>query len=149
MSLVVYSPQGHKRVRHKLLNNNKTFKGGQIIQGCQLIYSIYLEKEQVRDPEKLYLFLTNSEISLLKYQLMYLIYNESTEPKIREINEINKYFIWDLIAMDTSEILLKGPWQNGLKRQTTDLTYLVEETQKATICSLIPGSFPITLCSFS
>ena len=93
MSLVVYSPQGHKRVRHKLLNNNKTFKGGQIIQGCQLIYSIYLEKEQVRDPEKLYLFLTNSEISLLKYQLMYLIYNESTEPKIREINEINKYFI--------------------------------------------------------
>ena len=149
MSLVVYSPQGHKRVRHKLLNNNKTFKGGQIIQRCQLIYSIYLEKEQVRDPEKLYLFLTNSEISLLKYQLMYLIYNESTEPKIREINEINKYFIWDLIAMDTSEILLKDPWQNGLKRQTTDLTYLVEETQKATTCSLIPGSFPITLCSFS
>lgn len=76
---------------------------------------------------------------------MYLIYNESTEPKIREINEINKYFIWDLIAMDTSEILLKGPWQNGLKRQTTDLTYLVGETQKATICSVIPGSFPTTL----
>ena len=144
MSLVVYSPQGHKRVRHKLLNNNKTFKGGHIIQRCWLIYSIYLEKEQVRDPEKLYLFLTNSEISLLKYQLMYLIYNESTEPKIREINEINKYFIWDLIVMDTSEILLKGPWQNGLKRQTTDLTYLVKETQKATICSLIPGSFPNT-----
>lgn len=79
---------------------------------------------------------------------MYLIYNESTEPKIRRINEINKYFIWDLIAMDTSEILLKGPWQNGLKRQTTDLTYLVGETQKATICGVIPGSFPTTL-SFS
>ena len=76
---------------------------------------------------------------------MYLIYNESTEPKIRNINEINKCFIQDLTAMDMSEILLKGPQQNGLKRQTTDLTYLVGDTQKATICSLIPGSFPITL----
>lgn len=54
-------------------------------------------------------------MSLLKYQLMYFICNESTKPKIREINEVNKYFIWDLIATDTSEILLNSPERMVLK----------------------------------
>lgn len=51
-------------------------------------------KRKGQKPRKIiFNFLTNSEISLLKPQLMYLIYNESTKPKIREINEANKYFI--------------------------------------------------------
>lgn len=46
---------------------------------------------------------------------MYPIYNESPKTKIREINEVNKYFTWDLIAVDTSEILLNGPGRKVLK----------------------------------
>ena len=78
---------------------------------------------------------------------MYLIYNESTEPKIREMNEIDKYFIWDLIAMDISEILLNGPDRMVLKGRllTTHITYLVGKTQDAIICSLIPGFSPVIL----
>lgn len=85
---------------------------------------------------------------------MYLIYNESTKPKIREINEVNKYFIWALIAMDTFEILLNGPDRMALKAMLSNWPHALhicnKEAQNAITSTLILGFFPIILCfSFS
>lgn len=78
---------------------------------------------------------------------MYLIYNESTKPKIRKINEGNKYFIWDLIVMDTLEILLNGSdrmaWRGRLSTYWPQASHICnKETEDAITCIRILGFFP-------
>lgn len=81
---------------------------------------------------------------------MYLIYNESTKPKIRKINEDNKYFIWDLIVMDTLEILLNGSdrmaWRGRLSTYRPQALHICnKETEDAITCIRILGFFPVIL----